>query len=549
MTGALCRAAGLDACVAGNIAPPVLDALMQREDSGAPPDVWVLELSSFQLETTYSLNATAGVVLNLSQDHCDRYHGMEDYAAAKARVFRGTGIQIVNRDDPLSRSMAKPGRRAFTFGLGEPELKGDWGIAERAGRAWLAENGDRLMAVDELQIAGPQNAANALAALALCRAIDLPYAPLVDGLRAFRSLPHRVEHVAEIDGVVFFDDSKGTNVGATVAALAGIGRPTVLIAGGDGKGQDFTPLAGRWRPRARRRAARPRRSGDRARAGRDRRPTLAATDPRGRGQPRARRGAARRCGAAFASLRELRHVSQLRAQGPGIRGRGAPWRWRPSGPERRRAVLLAEADRPMARRAARRPEHDPALVWSALALLLIGLVMVYSSSIALPRRASTRATRHAFPAPASALPRDRACRRRHCVQVPLATGSALAVPVPGRRDGADSRADPRGGAEVIGARRWIPMGFVNLQPSELMKLFVVLYAADYTVRKQAHGELPKGFMPMFAAMLATGAAAAGAGLRRVCGHHVDRDGRAVPGRDELAALRGTDRDAGGRLRR
>jgi UDP-N-acetylmuramoylalanine--D-glutamate ligase len=242
MTGALCRAAGLDACVAGNIAPPVLDALMQREDSGAPPDVWVLELSSFQLETTYSLNATAGVVLNLSQDHCDRYHGMEDYAAAKARVFRGTGIQIVNRDDPLSRSMATPGRRAFTFGLGEPELKGDWGIAERAGRAWLAENGDRVMAVDELQIAGLQNAANALAALALCRAIDLPYAPLVDGLRAFRGLPHRVEHVAEIDGVVFFDDSKGTNVGATVAALAGIGRPTVLIAGGDGKGQDFTPL-------------------------------------------------------------------------------------------------------------------------------------------------------------------------------------------------------------------------------------------------------------------------------------------------------------------
>jgi UDP-N-acetylmuramoylalanine--D-glutamate ligase len=242
MTGALCRAAGLDACVAGNIAPPVLDALMQREDSGAPPDVWVLELSSFQLETTYSLNATAGVVLNLSQDHCDRYHGMEDYAAAKARVFRGTGIQIVNRDDPLSRSMATPGRRAFTFGLGEPELKGDWGIAERAGRAWLAENGDRVMPVDELQIAGLQNAANALAALALCRAIDLPYAPLVEGLRAFRGLPHRVEHVAEIDGVVFFDDSKGTNVGATVAALAGIGRPTVLIAGGDGKGQDFTPL-------------------------------------------------------------------------------------------------------------------------------------------------------------------------------------------------------------------------------------------------------------------------------------------------------------------
>ena len=243
MTGALCRAAGLDAGVAGNIAPPVLDALMQREDAGSPPDVWVLELSSFQLETTYSLNATAAVVLNLSQDHCDRYHGLEDYAAAKARVFNGTGIQIVNRDDPYSRAMAKTERRAFTFGLGEPELKGDWGIAERAGRTWLAENGDRLLPVEELRVAGLQNAANALAALALCRAIDLPYALLLDGLRAFRGLRHRVERVAEIEGVVFFDDSKGTNVGATVAALSGIGRPAVLIAGGDGKGQDFAPLA------------------------------------------------------------------------------------------------------------------------------------------------------------------------------------------------------------------------------------------------------------------------------------------------------------------
>ncbi|HQR51751.1 MAG TPA: UDP-N-acetylmuramoyl-L-alanine--D-glutamate ligase [Burkholderiales bacterium] len=243
MTGALCRAAGLDACVAGNIAPPVLDALMAREDAGTSPDVWVIELSSFQLETTYSLNATAAVVLNLTQDHCDRYRGMEDYAAAKSRVFNGTGVQVVNRDDPYSRSMAKSGRPTFSFGLGEPERKGEWGIVEHGGRAWLAENGDRLMALDDLQVAGLQNAANALAALALCRAIDLPYPLLTDGLRAFRGLPHRVQRVAEIDGVRFFDDSKGTNVGATVAALEGLGRPAVLIAGGEGKGQDFAPLA------------------------------------------------------------------------------------------------------------------------------------------------------------------------------------------------------------------------------------------------------------------------------------------------------------------
>ncbi len=242
MTGALCRAAQMDACAAGNIGPAVLDALMEREDAGRMPDVWVLELSSFQLEITHSLNATAAVVLNLSQDHFDRYEGMEDYAAAKARIFNGTGIQIVNRDDAYSRSMAKAGRRAFSFGLSEPERKGEWGIARRAGREWLAENGDRLLPLDDLPLAGLQNAANALAAFALCRAIDLPYPQLIEGLRAFRGLPHRVERVAEIDGVVFYDDSKGTNVGATIAALTGLGRRSVLIAGGDGKGQDFSPL-------------------------------------------------------------------------------------------------------------------------------------------------------------------------------------------------------------------------------------------------------------------------------------------------------------------
>ena len=198
-----------------------------------------------------------------------------DYAAAKARIFHGTGIQIVNRDDPLQpRHGDSPSAASSRSGSASRERKGDWGIAERGARAWLAENGDRLLPVDELRVAGLHNAANALAALALCRAIDLPYALLADGLRAFRGLPHRLEHVAEIDGVVFFDDSKGTNVGATVAALTGIGRPAVLIAGGDGKGQDFAPLApavaaharavvliGRDGPAHRARARRRRRSG------------------------------------------------------------------------------------------------------------------------------------------------------------------------------------------------------------------------------------------------------------------------------------------------
>ena len=245
LAGAMARAAGVDCEVAGNIGPTVLDALMRREDAGRAAGLWVLEISSFQLETTTSLAADAAAVLNISEDHLDRYRGIDDYARAKSRVFSGDGIQVLNRDDPRSFAMALPGRRTSTFGFDAPQRAEDWGLLERSGEPWLAQGANALLAVREMKLAGLHNAANALAALALCRALGLPLEPLIGALREFKGLPHRVELIGEADGVRWYDDSKGTNVGSTVAALAGLAQGDtrlVLIAGGDGKGQDFSPL-------------------------------------------------------------------------------------------------------------------------------------------------------------------------------------------------------------------------------------------------------------------------------------------------------------------
>jgi len=243
MTGALCRGAGLETLVAGNIGLPVLDALGEIEAGARQwPRSVVLELSSFQLETTSSLNADAAVVLNLSEDHLDRYRGMDDYAAAKARIFAGARVQIVNRDDPWTRRMARPNATVWSFGLGIPAGNGVWGLV-RDGGDYLAEGALRILPVARLRVTGMHNAANALASLALARAIGLDYEPLARALEAFEGLPHRLQLVTEIAGRRFYDDSKGTNVGATVAALNGMVEKVVLIAGGDGKGQDFAPLA------------------------------------------------------------------------------------------------------------------------------------------------------------------------------------------------------------------------------------------------------------------------------------------------------------------
>lgn len=245
MVGEMCRTAGLDTAVAGNISPAVLDAWMERQ--GHQPDVWVLELSSFQLEAASSLSADAAAVLNVSEDHLDRYPDMGNYIAAKARIFRSNGrvkgVQVLNRDDPYSLGMALIERMQTTFGLNTPPpTEDDWGIEHDSEGIWLAHGSRRVLNAGELQVTGLHNIANALAALALCRAVGLPMKPLLEGLRAFKGLAHRVEEVAEINNVIYYDDSKGTNVGATIAALRGLGRHAVLIAGGDGKGQDFSPL-------------------------------------------------------------------------------------------------------------------------------------------------------------------------------------------------------------------------------------------------------------------------------------------------------------------
>ena len=251
MAGAMVKNAGWDAEVAGNIGPAVLDALMRRQDSGKLPQAWILEVSSFQLETTCSLQPDAAVVLNLSEDHLDRYAGMVGYAAAKARIFfartdgnhASDGVQILNREDFRVLEMALPGRKPITFGLDPPVGHSDFGLLREGENIWLAQGQTHLIRTAELHVAGLHNMANALAALALCRAAGLPFEPLLQALREFRSLPHRMEKVAAFSGITFYDDSKGTNVGATVAALNGMAQPVILIAGGDGKGQDFSSLA------------------------------------------------------------------------------------------------------------------------------------------------------------------------------------------------------------------------------------------------------------------------------------------------------------------
>ena len=252
LAGHLLRSAGIDCEVAGNIGPAALDALMRRRavPSTPLPAVWVLELSSYQLETTWALDPDAAAMLNLSEDHLDRYPGLAEYAGAKARIFIGQGTQVLNRNSSASMALAIDGRLQVTFGLDAPPMAEDFGIVRTGERAWLARGSERILPADELPIAGEHNAANALAACALALQGGALLARLAAGLRSFRGLPHRMQLVAERDGVAWFDDSKGTNVGATVAALGGLPRRAVLILGGEGKGQDFGPLRDALRERA-----------------------------------------------------------------------------------------------------------------------------------------------------------------------------------------------------------------------------------------------------------------------------------------------------------
>ena len=237
----MAAAAGRKVRVGGNLGEPALALL----DPAA--ELYVLELSSFQLETTHSLRAAAAVVLNLSPDHLDRHGSLEDYAAAKARIYTGAAHRIFNRDDPWVSAMA--GQKLSSdlrFTLGTPADSGEFGLRQRDGVAWLCQGEDFLLPATELRIPGRHNLANALAALAMGHVLGLDPTAMRQALYRFRGLPHRTQFVVEFQGVRWYNDSKGTNVGATLAALEGFaaepGR-TVLIAGGEAKGQDFAPLA------------------------------------------------------------------------------------------------------------------------------------------------------------------------------------------------------------------------------------------------------------------------------------------------------------------
>ena len=235
----LLNGAGVPAIACGNISPAALDALMDALDAGALPQIWVVELSSFQLETTHHLNADTATVLNISEDHLDRYEGeLANYAAAKSRIFQGKGVMVLNRDDDWSMANGRCGRTMLTFGLNPAPRAVDYGLADGA----ICRGHEVLVAVDALKLSGLHNAANAMAALALCEAVGVASARLVAPLTSFAGLPHRVEPIAEIAGVRYIDDSKGTNVGATLAAIEGMGRKVAIVLGGEGKGQDFSPL-------------------------------------------------------------------------------------------------------------------------------------------------------------------------------------------------------------------------------------------------------------------------------------------------------------------
>ncbi len=283
LTGQLAERAGKSVAVAGNIGPTLLDTLTEKLDAAASngngdeagngatalPEIWVLELSSFQLDGITNFEPTVATVLNITQDHLDWHETLSAYSAAKANIYGRQGLMLLNRDDALvmaalpAPAKGKPVRSHLTFGGDLPQRPGDYGIETVNGMAWLvrAMEADetvkrrkteeaplhiqRLMPLDALRIRGRHNATNALAALGLAVAAGCALAPMLHGLRDYRGEPHRVESIGVVEGVEYFDDSKGTNVGATAAALAGLGaeRQIVVILGGEGKGQDFSPLA------------------------------------------------------------------------------------------------------------------------------------------------------------------------------------------------------------------------------------------------------------------------------------------------------------------
>jgi UDP-N-acetylmuramoylalanine--D-glutamate ligase len=254
LLGRMAERAAVRVRVGGNLGEPALDLLDADDDSvraaridndtdaaAGAAELYVLELSSFQLETTHSLDLAAAAVLNVSADHLDRYASLEAYAAAKARIFARCDTAVINLDDPLVVSMPRPGQRTLGFSL-RATIGADYALAVEAGEWSLTRRGVPILALSDMKLSGGHNAANALAALALGEALDLPLAAMTAELKSFPGLPHRSQWVADVHGVTYINDSKGTNVGATLAAVVGTSSPVVLIAGGDGKNQNFAPL-------------------------------------------------------------------------------------------------------------------------------------------------------------------------------------------------------------------------------------------------------------------------------------------------------------------
>lgn len=233
----MAEAAGKRVLAGGNLGRPALELIEEPA-----PDLYVLELSSFQLDTTRSLRTAAATVLNVTPDHMDRYPSVDAYAASKARIFEGCEAAVVNLDDVAVRLMPTRSARRIGFSLlADPDA--DYYVVKHGDDFALMKQRERIVSLSDLKITGLHNAANAMAALAMCEALGLRREPCVQALREFPGLPHRSQWVADIHGVRYVDDSKGTNVGATIAAVEGMTVPLVLIAGGQGKGQSFVPLA------------------------------------------------------------------------------------------------------------------------------------------------------------------------------------------------------------------------------------------------------------------------------------------------------------------
>jgi len=239
LVGAMCRMTSKHVAVGGNIGVPVLDLI---DPMGQEPDWYVLELSSFQLETTFSLNPAAATILNVSPDHMDRYPDINAYVQAKARIFHGQGVAVVNRDDPINATYALSGRRLLSFGISEPQGDDEFGLIEHQGKVWLARGKHRIMLREQVPLFGSHNLINVLAAMALASVAGVTPQQMVTTVSRFKGLPHRTELVSDHRGIRWVNDSKATNVGATLAALNGTEASVIWIAGGDAKAADFSPI-------------------------------------------------------------------------------------------------------------------------------------------------------------------------------------------------------------------------------------------------------------------------------------------------------------------